>query len=216
MANTHAKMEMEQYKAFVRKVIVAKPGASLAEIQRQLVANNLPKLHVDTISKIRNKLLKERVHRMNRTFLAMRLGEQQDVRAEILNHAWGILLQPEDNNQKMSAMRLILQEEHEWTKLLILVGILDQGDKRAEAVLGVKEKDFPAETFDHIIDAIKNNQISLKADAFKYLPDTIIDAKVNKTDDKPKPTNLDTDGQPFFTLLPIPNQRDRSFVVPTQ
>ncbi len=209
---SHAKELMEQYRAFVRKVIVAKPSASLMEIQKQLVNNNLPKLHVDTISKIRNKLITERVHKMNRVFLSMRLGEQKDVREEILAHAWGILLQPEDNNQKMAAMKLILQEEHEWTKLLILVGILDQGDKRAEGLIG-KEKEFPEETFDTIVDAIKNNQLHAKVGSFKYLPENSITINpINEKQDAKPADNQSGDRGKFFTTIPL--KHDRSFAIP--
>lgn len=211
MAN-HAKMQMEEYRSFVRKILVAKPRASLMEIQRQLIANNLPKLHVDTITKIRNKCISERVHKMNRFFLTMRLGEQLDSRAEILSHAWAILLKPEDNNQKMSAMRLILEEEHNWTKLLILVGILDRGDKRAEALLGVKEKEFPAETFDTILEAINVNQLSPRIGAFKYLPDTPIEPKSKQIlDAKPTVPIIADDRSSWPTTIPLKN--DRSLAV---
>ncbi len=214
MANTHAKSEMELYRSFVRKIIVAKPSASLAEIQKQLVGNNLPKLHVDTITKIKNKILAERVHKMNRIFLSMRLGEQLDSRTEILNHAWGIMLNPEDNNQKMAAMRLILQEEHEWTKLLILVGILDQGDKRASALLGVKEKDFPEETFDPIMQALGNNMFRPQSVTFKYLPEVIEVPKTNNQTPDDKPAASSADEPRFVTLIPVKD--DRSFAVPTR
>ena len=207
---SYPKEQMLLYRSFIAKILVARPNATLVEIQEQLVHNKFPRLHLDTISKLRNKAIAERRHLINQYLLKVRLGDQLASRNEVLAHAWNTVLTTADEYIKLAAARLILSEEHDWTKLLIMTGILDQGDSRGEDLAG--EKQFPAETFDPIMLAIQNNMFRPATNAFKYLPETIVTPKINNPLPDVNTTANPVAGRKFVTLIPVKD--DRSFALP--
>lgn len=86
----YSKQHIEEHKNRIRSVLVVNPGASLRTIQETLENSeeNPLHLHIDYISKLRKKIIKERAHRNDRLLVGTRIAEMQDKKARIDQMLW--------------------------------------------------------------------------------------------------------------------------------
>lgn len=132
----------EQRNLFMNKIgelMAMKPDITLREIQKQMEANGW-KLRLEDIMKYREKLLRRQAAQADRFYLNWRIGHNYKVHTTALTHAWNVVNGTNNEKTKLSALRLILDKEMEWTKLLVIMQVLKRDDPRLKKIMPVNEK----------------------------------------------------------------------------
>lgn len=185
---SYSKNEQQYHRRKIQQLWVINKSMSLREMQKNLDANGI---HLDLhyIGKIREKVIAHQARGIDKFLLTVRLGEHQLSRMEVLQHAWDILLNTTDNEQKLSAARLILNEEDSWTRLLIGVGLMAKDDPRAKDVLPLAD----AQKVESLINFLRASMVPNRGEAVRlpdYAADIKSDANSNKKPDIPNDIEL--------------------------
>lgn len=84
------------YESRIRSVLVFQPDASLADIQKALEDSREAPLHLQIhyVGKLRDKVMRERTNRFNKTVLATRLATIQDKHKAVAVRLWREAMDP--------------------------------------------------------------------------------------------------------------------------
>lgn len=198
-----SKEQVKYYITLIRRLMIAKRDISEREIVDQFAQNKIT-IDREYAGKLRNKILIERTHRLNRVFLNYRLAEQDDARQEVLSRSWDIifkqpvmgkdkdgadvvLIPAPSNSTKLQAMQMILHEEHGWTNLLVDLGVFNKGDDRAKRFIPASD-----EKIAEMVEAFKAH-LSPEANPVKYI-DAIVKEIKPKQDEHTATTPATGDG----------------------
>lgn len=126
-----SKQQMEIHKAQVRRLLVVDHQMTLHEMQK-LLAKNGYDFHIDYVSKVREKVLKERFTRVDRLTLNSALASFSDVLGETSQRMWVVLADPRTTaSEKVAAARVINDAHAKVFDKLFDAGVFERNLGRA-------------------------------------------------------------------------------------
>ncbi|MDE2019411.1 MAG: hypothetical protein KGJ13_03620, partial [Patescibacteria group bacterium] len=124
--STYSKTQEEFFIQNIRRLVVIQHDMSLREMQRQLEENGIH-LHVDYINRLRKRIFRERLTRVDRQLLNEELAAFEDTLDETTKMAWQILFSNQaTRKERIAAMKEIREARKDLFDKKFDAGVFDR------------------------------------------------------------------------------------------